>query len=262
MNCKRCLEHIPLIPGNEADEHTIREVLAHVETCSSCREELEKYEFLSSTLSSMSDMDDIDFNWERFTTRTAEKVLENRRKNKERASRFLNLRNAAAAVLGAAAVLLFTVGIGTGFESASEPLTPETKGVSAEGVLKPVSPEEAGLLLAGKPVEARKPDVTALVETEPLVRIRTKVWLGLTVEVQGRGAVRVKGVVLGGPAEKGGVRSGDMVVSCCGKPSGDIRSLKEAIAQIEPGDTVTLTVLRNGVRKDISFKAEKLPHHL
>ncbi len=58
-------------------------------------------------------------------------------------------------------------------------------------------------------------------------------------------------LVPGGPAEKAGVQAGDVVVAIDGKSVADSAELIVAIRSRQPGDTVTLTVRRNGSEQDV-----------
>ncbi|MEO7982180.1 MAG: trypsin-like peptidase domain-containing protein [Sporichthyaceae bacterium] len=58
-------------------------------------------------------------------------------------------------------------------------------------------------------------------------------------------------LVPGGPAEKAGVEAGDVVVAIDGKAVADSAELIVAIRSRQPGDTVTLTVRRNGSEQDV-----------
>jgi putative serine protease PepD len=58
-------------------------------------------------------------------------------------------------------------------------------------------------------------------------------------------------LVPGGPAEKAGIEPGDVVVAIDDKPVADSSELIVAIRARQPGDTVTLTVKRNGSEQDI-----------
>ncbi len=58
-------------------------------------------------------------------------------------------------------------------------------------------------------------------------------------------------LVPGGPAEKAGIEPGDVVVAIDDKPVADSSELIVAIRARRPGDTVTLTVKRDGSEQDI-----------
>ncbi len=60
--------------------------------------------------------------------------------------------------------------------------------------------------------------------------------------------LRLTGVREGSPAEKGGLRAGDVVVEFDGKEIGDIYAYTYALQDTKPGDVVTIVVERDGER--------------
>jgi hypothetical protein len=66
-----------------------------------------------------------------------------------------------------------------------------------------------------------------------------------TSEVPG---VKLAGVTAGSPADKAGVKAGDIIVEFGGKPVKDIYSYTDAIGARKPGDVVEVVVLRAGTR--------------
>jgi serine protease Do len=66
-------------------------------------------------------------------------------------------------------------------------------------------------------------------------------------------------VVPKSPAEKAGLKSGDVVLEFNGKPVRDSRQLKLQVARIKPGDEVPVKVLRNGSSKTIEVTVDELP---
>jgi S1-C subfamily serine protease len=56
--------------------------------------------------------------------------------------------------------------------------------------------------------------------------------------------VRITGVRDGSPAEKAGLRSGDVIVEFAGKEITDLYAYTYALRAQEPGDEVTIVVLR------------------
>ncbi len=73
-----------------------------------------------------------------------------------------------------------------------------------------------------------------------------------------------KGALVGevtpkGPAAKAGIESGDVIAKLNGRDVKDSRHLKLAVARVAPGDTATLTVLRDGKEKTIKVKVDELP---
>jgi serine protease Do len=87
-------------------------------------------------------------------------------------------------------------------------------------------------------------------------------WLGLTLEnltaeaagstgVNGARGVLVSDVLRDGPAEKAGIRRGDIVVACRGKPVDDADAFRNEVAAAPIGQTVTLALVRDGRARDV-----------
>lgn len=73
-----------------------------------------------------------------------------------------------------------------------------------------------------------------------------------------------KGALIGdvvpkGPADKSGLKSGDVVLEFNGKPVRDSRQLKLQVAGVKPGERVPVKVLRNGATKHIDVAVAELP---
>ncbi len=69
----------------------------------------------------------------------------------------------------------------------------------------------------------------------------------------------VQNVVPKGPAAKAGLQPGDFIVALNGKPVEASGELTRAVALVQPGQKVTLTVLRGGQKKDFSFAVGTRP---
>lgn len=69
----------------------------------------------------------------------------------------------------------------------------------------------------------------------------------------------VKLVAKGGPAEKAGLRSGDVLLEMDGKRIGTTEEYREKLGTIRPGDRVKLTVVRNGNDLILEVVAGKRP---
>jgi len=70
----------------------------------------------------------------------------------------------------------------------------------------------------------------------------------------------VQNVVPRGPAAKGGVQAGDLVVSLNGKPVESSGQLTRSVALVPPGERVTLGIVRKGgEKKQVSFKVAQRP---
>ncbi len=96
-----------------------------------------------------------------------------------------------------------------------------------------------------------------------------RAWLGLQVQdiifrVHGARGGTVEGamaieVVKGSPAQKAGIQPGDVIVSFNGKAVQNTVSLVRFVSDTPVGGRVTLGILRNGVRKEVSVKVAARP---
>ncbi len=66
--------------------------------------------------------------------------------------------------------------------------------------------------------------------------------------------VLLSAVVEGGPAERAGLRVGDVVVKFNGKPVDSPNDLQRLVAQADENQTVTLRIIRNGSKKRIKVR--------
>ena len=71
--------------------------------------------------------------------------------------------------------------------------------------------------------------------------------------------VLISGVLEGGPAARGGVKPGDVLVSVDGNSTKDVRQLLNQIAQIGPGNQAILKVLRKDKALELKVQAGKRP---
>jgi serine protease Do len=79
---------------------------------------------------------------------------------------------------------------------------------------------------------------------------------GLSASTKG---ALVQQIVPRSPAAKGGIEVGDVVVALNGKPVTSAGELTRGVALVPPGQKVTLTVLRKGQKKDVSFAVGTRP---
>ena len=56
----------------------------------------------------------------------------------------------------------------------------------------------------------------------------------------------IAGVLKGGPADKGGVKTSDVLIAVAGQPVSNVAGMLNLIAALTPGQTASLTFLRNG----------------
>ncbi len=87
-------------------------------------------------------------------------------------------------------------------------------------------------------------------------------WLGLEVRqlnasvalangAEPNNAVVVTGTAPEGPAAQAGLKTGDIITHINGQPVGDGNAAMNFVASIRPGETIGITTIKAGVRKDI-----------
>jgi len=97
----------------------------------------------------------------------------------------------------------------------------------------------------------------------------TRGWLGVYIQrltpeaaenlgLSGRRGALVSDVTSGGPAEKAGIRSGDVIVAFNGKEIGDEHDLPQAVASTKPGKTVDVRLLREGKEMTIAVSITEM----
>lgn len=64
---------------------------------------------------------------------------------------------------------------------------------------------------------------------------------------------------LKGPAAKAGIKAGDVIISVNGEKINDVRDLAKRIANMSPGETVTLGVWKSGKEENIKVKLDSMP---
>jgi serine protease Do len=75
---------------------------------------------------------------------------------------------------------------------------------------------------------------------------------------QARGAL-VSGVSAGGPADRAGVKRGDVITAFNGTPVTDNNTLRNAVARTQPGSTGTLTISRDNREQQLRVTLGELP---
>ena len=106
-------------------------------------------------------------------------------------------------------------------------------------------------------------------------------WIGITgrdltpamakaLDLEGRRGVVIAGLEEDGPAAKGGLkaadgaearvpRGGDLIIAINGRPVQDMADVSRAIASRRVGESITVTVLRDGQEKTVTLRLEDRP---
>jgi serine protease Do len=69
----------------------------------------------------------------------------------------------------------------------------------------------------------------------------------------------VSQVQKGSPAERAGIRVGDIVIRVAGKPTADSRAVQHAVLEQKVGDTVKVALWRDGKELEVEVKTAELP---
>jgi S1-C subfamily serine protease len=86
-----------------------------------------------------------------------------------------------------------------------------------------------------------------------------RAYLGVTTSAAAGGAA-VEAVVSGGPAGRAGLRPGsDVIVGIEGRTVREPDDVARAIANRKPGDKLTVTIERDGDRRDVEVTLGKRP---
>jgi hypothetical protein len=84
-----------------------------------------------------------------------------------------------------------------------------------------------------------------------------KVMIGIMMNDSEEGGAKIESVMPGLPAEKAGVQVGDRVIKCNGKDIEDVEGWRGIIRDANPGDTMNITVDRDGKNVDLKIKLAK-----
>lgn len=86
-------------------------------------------------------------------------------------------------------------------------------------------------------------------------------WLGATV-VRTPDGVTISSVIADSPADKAGLKRGDVVKAVDGTEISDVAALVNALKEKQPGDTITFSITRDGAAQDITVTVEARPEPL
>jgi S1-C subfamily serine protease len=87
-----------------------------------------------------------------------------------------------------------------------------------------------------------------------------RAYLGVTVATVVGGGVRVTSVLKGGPADKGGIRPGDVIEAVGGQPTPTTEDLQAVLATLKPGQIVDVLVVHpDGTKATLSVTLGSQP---
>jgi Do/DeqQ family serine protease len=92
----------------------------------------------------------------------------------------------------------------------------------------------------------------------------TRGWIGVepndlspelaeTFNVKTKAGVIITGVLQNGPAAKGGIRPGDVIVGISGKPVKDVTQLLSMVSSLKPGETTTFAIERKDQKMELAL---------
>lgn len=73
------------------------------------------------------------------------------------------------------------------------------------------------------------------------------------------GGIFIVKVVAGSPADKAGIKSGDIIISFNGAKVGTAVELRSKLSECKVGDTVEVTIRRNGAAQNVNVTLEEVP---
>ncbi len=99
----------------------------------------------------------------------------------------------------------------------------------------------------------------------------TRGWLGVVIQeitpeiaeaIGVREGILIAQVMKESPADKAGLKVGDIIVALNGRKLESVRDLQFSIMKTKPGTVVTLTVIREGKKRNIKVKVGELPEKI
>jgi serine protease DegQ len=116
------------------------------------------------------------------------------------------------------------------------------------------------------PVSTAKAVMEAIIKDGQVVRG----WIGIETQditpelaesfglARDKGAI-IAGVVRNGPADRAGMRPGDILLTVGGKPVGSTNEMLNLIAQLTPGQKATMTLMRKNREASVQVDVAKRP---
>ncbi|MBI4657859.1 MAG: DegQ family serine endoprotease [Verrucomicrobia bacterium] len=115
------------------------------------------------------------------------------------------------------------------------------------------------------PINLAKSVMESLIQNGRVIRGYLGVWLqdlnpslAKQFDLEEKSGVIITDVIPGSPAEKAGLKNGDVVTELDSKPARDSRHLKLQVGQTEPGKKIRVKVLRDGKPRTIELTLKEL----
>jgi membrane-associated protease RseP (regulator of RpoE activity) len=86
-------------------------------------------------------------------------------------------------------------------------------------------------------------------------------WLGIQI-VQSTDGPTIASVIASSPADKAGLQRGDVIKAIDGTSVSNVQAVHDALKDKKPGDTVTISITRNGNAQDVTVTLEAQPEPL
>lgn len=112
------------------------------------------------------------------------------------------------------------------------------------------------------PINALKRDLDRILREAGMGAIASpgRAWIGIEVEATDDGLV-VEKVYARGPAEKGGIKKGDLLALVNKKKTETPKKLGELLFALKPGDSLPVRVLRNGKSVELTLTVARKPEY-
>src|SRR5204862_452131 len=110
-----------------------------------------------------------------------------------------------------------------------------------------------GLAAQGTPRPPREPRVRAFMRSDHRGRIGVVVKTDASPETDKIGA-KIEGVTPGGPADKAGLKGGDVITSIGGRKPANPSHAMRILRSYETGETVSIEILRKQKRMSLTWK--------
>ncbi|MDH5553090.1 MAG: Do family serine endopeptidase [Nitrosomonas sp.] len=119
------------------------------------------------------------------------------------------------------------------------------------------------------PVDVAKQIMAQIIESGSV----TRGWLGITMQditeelaesfdLEEASGVLVPGVLKDGPADLAGIKPGDILIAIAGKPMAHSSDVLNLVAELPPGDKVTITILRDNKEKNVEILVGTRPQQI